>query len=69
MTHLSAIAITLLVAMAAPVVAETTDDADITFNSYEVTGETLAEVQAAMGRDGPRGFWAYTTWSVTWTAN
>ena len=69
MTHLIALALTLLIALAAPVFAETTDDADITFNSYEVTGETLAEVKAAMGRDGPRGFWAYTTWSVTWTAN
>jgi len=69
MTHLIAIALTLLIALAVPGIAETTDDADITFNSYEVTGETLAEIKDAMARDGPRGFWAYTTWRVTWTAN
>ena len=51
----------LLIALTAPAGADTTDDADITFHSYEVSGETLSEIQDAMGRDGPRGFWAYTT--------
>ena len=59
----------LLIALTAPAGADTTDDADITFHSYEVSGETLSEIQDAMGRDGPRGFWAYTTWNVTWTAD
>lgn len=68
MTRLFPVAFALI-ALTVPAVADTMDEAAITFDSYEVTGETLAEVQNAMGRDGPRGFWAYTTWRVTWTAD
>lgn len=59
----------LLIALMAPAIADTADDADVTFHSYAVAGESLAEIEDAMGRDGPRGFWAYTTWNVTWTAD
>lgn len=40
---------------------------DITYDSYIVDGSTLAEVADDMAANGPRGFWAYTTWQVNWT--
>ncbi len=63
------IAAAVLATLPATAQSETLDDADVTFHSYEVTGESLAEIEDAMGRDGPRGFWAFTTWNVTWTAD
>ena len=69
MTRLTAITAAVLIALSAPAMADTTDDADITFHSYAVDGDSLSEIQDTMFRDGPRGFWAYTTWNVTWTAD
>ena len=59
----------LLALLSVAAMADTTDEADITFHSYAVDGDSLSEIQGAMFRDGPRGFWAYTTWNVTWTAD
>lgn len=51
----------------APVSAFTLDDADITVTTYQVAGNTLAEIERSMAERGPNGFWAYTTWNVNWT--
>lgn len=51
-----------------PAHADIFDEANITVDTYTVSGASLAEVQDQMSSDGPRGFWAYTTWNVTWTA-
>jgi predicted secreted Zn-dependent protease len=54
---------------AAPVHADTEDQADIEWSYYTVSGSSLAEVQDQMSEDGPKGFWAYTTWYVNWTGD
>ena len=41
----------------------------VTYEYYSVTGSSLQEVQDAMGANGPQGFWAYTTWNVSWTGD
>lgn len=62
---------TLLAALmgAAPASADTEDRADIKWTTYTVTGSNLAEVQDQMSADGPQGYWAFTTWNVTWTGD
>lgn len=56
-----------IVAVGLPARADIYDEADIELFSYEVSGSSLAEVQAQMEADGPEGYWAYTTWNVNWT--
>ena len=34
---------------------------------YTITGSTSRELKNQMKRKGPRGYWAYTGWYVTWT--
>lgn len=36
---------------------------------YDITGSTAGELQDAMARKGPHGYWAYTTWYVHWSAD
>jgi len=38
-------------------------------NYYDVKGNTGHELKQQMNRNGPKGFWAYTTWYVRWTSN
>lgn len=47
--------------------ADTMDEADVTTIEYTVSGSSLDEVMEDMAQRGPQGFWAYTTWNVTWT--
>ena len=47
--------------------ADIFDEADITIMEYEVSGADLDAVSADMQQNGPQGYWAYTTWNVTWT--
>lgn len=49
--------------------ADTMDDADVTLTTYTVDGETLGDIETQMTAEGPQGFWAYTTWTVDWTAD
>ena len=49
--------------------ADVFDAAEISIDTYVVSGSDLTEVQDQMSSDGPQGFWAYTTWNVTWTAD
>ncbi|MEO0799589.1 MAG: DUF922 domain-containing protein [Pseudomonadota bacterium] len=39
----------------------------ITNRYYSVFGLSAGELEAAMRRNGPMGFWASTSWLVTWT--
>lgn len=36
-------------------------------NMYDVTGANAAELSKAMQKDGPRNFWAYTNWAISWS--
>ena len=67
--HRIAALLAVMVALSTAALADIFDDADITIDTYEVTGSSLAEVQDAMTSDGPKGFWAYTTWNVSWTGD
>lgn len=58
-----------LACLAAPVLAQDDIAVDLTYESYVITGTTLAELEAAMLADGPNRYWAYTTHRVTWTAD
>jgi predicted secreted Zn-dependent protease len=35
-------------------------------NMYDVTGANAAELSQAMQKDGPRNYWAYTNWAISW---
>lgn len=62
-----ALAFTLAL-LATPALAQDDIAVDVTYQSYEVGGDDLYEIQAAMNAEGPYGFPAYTTWNVKWTA-
>ncbi len=49
---------------AAPVAGVKSSSAE-TF--YDIKGANAAELAAAMKKDGPRNFWAYTYWSISWS--
>ncbi len=68
--RLSGCAFAIGLGLTAPALAqsEVDVDVDVTYESYEVGGDTLPEVQAEMNAEGPNGFPAYTTWYVNWTA-
>ncbi len=36
-------------------------------NMYDVTGANATELSLAMQKDGPRNFWAYTNWAISWS--
>lgn len=36
-------------------------------DSYDISGATGAELEAAMDKAGPKGNWAYTTWITSWS--
>lgn len=36
---------------------------------YDIAGNTGGELSDAMERDGPHGYWAYTTWRVHWSGS
>ncbi len=38
-------------------------------NYYDVKGNTGYALKQQMKRNGPKGYWAYTTWRVKWTSN
>jgi predicted secreted Zn-dependent protease len=46
-------------------------DASVSFSlaeeMYDVTGANSAELSNAMQKDGPKNFWAYTNWSISWS--
>lgn len=42
---------------------------NVVYDSYVVDGRTLSDVADDMAANGPNGFWAYTTWYVTWTGD
>ncbi len=58
----------LFVSLCSPTLAQTEIPVDVTYEAYEVGGDTLPDIQAAMNAQGPYGFPAYTTWYVNWTA-
>jgi len=60
------IAATLLILSAVSVNAKVVPDIKVV--TYPVSGSSLAELERAMNRDGPQGFWAYTEWFVNWSA-
>ncbi len=35
---------------------------------YDVDGETVADIRAAMTANSPESYWGYTRWYVSWTA-
>jgi predicted secreted Zn-dependent protease len=41
----------------------------ITTTYYDVTGSTAEELKKQMARKGPKGFWAYTNWYVSWSGD
>ena len=62
--------------IAVPPIHETDDgvavpDASVSFSRaeemYDVTGANSAELSKAMQKDGPKNFWAYTNWSISWS--
>jgi len=65
----STLAVALLVVAPPPAQAFDFDQTDLTITTYEVDGSDLTEIEQSMTENGPRGFWAYTTWNVTWTGN
>ncbi|WP_298295485.1 DUF922 domain-containing protein [uncultured Litoreibacter sp.] len=48
-------------AFAAPKITEQT-------KTYPVSATTATGLKAEMERRGPKGFWAYTSWNIRWTA-
>ena len=59
-------ALVLLLALTVPARADIFDEADITLETYEVSGSSLDEVRTEMETGGPHGFWAWTEWNATW---
>ena len=39
----------------------------VTTNYYTVQGNSVDELRRQMNRKGPKGFWAYTDWYVSWS--
>jgi predicted secreted Zn-dependent protease len=59
----------LLVALASPALSQSAIEPDITYDFYELDGDTLPDLVSDMSIEGPNGFPAYTTWQVNWTAD
>jgi predicted secreted Zn-dependent protease len=57
----------LLALMLAPLVARA-EDRTVT-RHYPVSALTVAGLEQEMQARGPKGFWAYTSWNVDWTAD
>lgn len=43
-------------------------DVDVTYETYELSADTLRDLWAEIEAEGPSGFAAWTTWYVNWTA-
>jgi len=41
----------------------------VSYTVYELSGDTLPEIWDEMNQNGPKGYAAYTTWYVNWTAD
>ncbi len=60
-----ALAVISLLAVASPV-----DAAPKTVEvvkHYEVSGDTLGQLRRDLARNGPKGFWGFTRWWITWS--
>ncbi|MDB5659235.1 MAG: hypothetical protein JWS10_1850 [Cypionkella sp.] len=59
-------AVLAALALVSPAHADIYDEAEIDVSTYQVTGSSLAEVQAQMESGGPKGYWAFTNWYANW---
>jgi predicted secreted Zn-dependent protease len=50
--------------LAAPVASVSFSSAE---EMYDVTGANATELSQAMQKEGPRNFWAYTNWAISWS--
>jgi predicted secreted Zn-dependent protease len=60
-------ALLLSLLLAAPALAQDID-VDVTYETYQLSADTLRDIWAEIEAEGPGGFSAWTSWQVNWTA-
>ena len=60
--------LSLLIVLFAAIPAAADPDVTESTITYDVDGETVEDIRAAMTANSPESYWGYTKWYVSWTA-